>query len=451
MTQEKHSFLLIAIFAILTLQTTAQNVFNVPQYHPCSGEEVTMSCYIDNLGFDSLVYVSFNGSQPFSPTEINDGATPGFYLLEFKVEKINTSPSQNAITINITIYGEEDSYILFGCHGKFLTNETMSGALASGQLLSQASPPEGLGFVLALDDRFDTSTCRLKNTFIMTKPQSERPILYYNLYSNDDYVSDLYKDLSGNLVGTAQLKPGISNELKVSAVSCGGESVLSNPITESIRGYTLDTSSLNFYLNSDNMLVLYWSLTQLGKGTNEVNIEYSLQLLLKYTTDTVTHNTLNQSTIINVISSERSYTHDLGLSEIGDSKISFNITASLKIVSLCSFDVTDGAVVTFTRKGLNSTVEFLTSHLEKNLLIAASVLFVACAFTSAFQCLYILIICNDKSKKRHHGANYAPLPTTNLGNNNAGRSPTPDAPPLPMGTTGTAVHSFQMQATSWNQ
>ena len=443
MTKEKHSFLLIAIFAILTLQTTAQNVFNVPQYHPCSGEEVTMSCYIDNLGFDSLVYVSFNGSQPFSPTEINDGATPGFYLSELKVEKINTSPFQNAITINITFYGEEDSYILFGCHGKFLINNSMSGALASGQLLSQASPPEGLGYLVSSQDSFNTYTCRLRTEFDITEPQSERPILYYNLYSNGDDVSYLYEKSNGYFVGTVQLEPGTSNELQVSSVSCGGESVLSHPITESIRGYTLGRYGFYFFLNSDNMLVLYWSLTKLGEGTNEVNIEYSLQILLNYTTDTVTQNTLKQTTIINVISSERSYTHDLGLSEIGDGIISFDITASLEIVSQCSFEVTDGVVVTDTRNNLNSTVNlvhFFTSYVQRDLLIVVSLLFVICIFICACQSLCIVILYSENSKRRR----YAPNPTTVSVNNNAELA----APLLPMPTG--VVNPVQVQATTWN-
>ena len=384
----------------LSVLTNAQNQFNSPNELACIGQKVEMTCYIqsptaeDFVGF--LPYISFNNSKPYGQDAIDSNSIPGIDTSRYSIQYLAVGLPRLACTIIISSYQPQDGATLFGCHGRYF-NGTETIALASGNAPQPVLPPSKISNLYTIVEAI-TSFCIAEVSISFDPPHSASSIKNYMLYLNGEFDQTL--DPKSSYITTyLAVAPATTYKLTIASVNCGGTSEMSEYDTISIPSYSLD-NNLDFSLDYFNNLVIKWSLTLANAEAISIPIPigYKLKVDTAFTEGELS-SILNQSYNFEQTSSNPSYSFDLGLSIIGEKKISLDTIVTLTITSQCDDKGFAGNSATARKTGLKSNVQLINIPYNISWIVVAALIILSavCALSNVVLVLYTL---NEYSKKR---------------------------------------------------
>ena len=126
--------LFLVIYSLFTLGNNSLSF--LPDVPRCIGDQVEMICFVVPSGtdmfIDSTALISFDGSVPTTPTNVNGNQVAGVNTSRYFADTTNLVINNERPGVRLTIsnYQASDGAILFGCHG------VLSGLAPSSVLIS---------------------------------------------------------------------------------------------------------------------------------------------------------------------------------------------------------------------------------------------------------------------------------------------------------------------------
>ena len=422
--------IVVLVLCAVFLLSQAQNTFTVPNEYPCPGEEVVMYCYIEPPTSENFLTIftpdiSINGSGPYLSYDINSNQIPGIDTSRYKISDVSPYPKDPKLAAKITItsYLPQDSATTFGCHGEYY-NGSFSAALASGEAPMPASAPDQIYFVHASIESVGFY-CIVYLDVRFSPPESEKPIQYYELYSNGFYARQLDNKTGNSFFDNPEtylfMTPGDSYDLRVAAVSCAGKA----PLSQFDTTVSLPLRTLGFlfysYLDLNNNLDLNWFLSDVNSTT--LTIGYSLEVTTTFLIGSIT-TVVTQTTEFSLPSTETEYEFKLGLSSLGERAVTVNTTATIRIIEQCSKSL-PGSSETDTNTG-TSTVQpiaiitgnstYLGSFFA-GIIILILIIF-ACAVCNVIFLITLIVTCCTRNTVKYNSVTNTNLETLSPGHTN---------------------------------
>ena len=394
------SFSVLAFLTTVAIPvlTNAQNEFNTPTGLWCSGEKAEMTCYIEPPTSEPFFaifvpQISFNGSQPYSQSEIDSNSIQGIDTSRYKIQYLGAESPRTACTIVISSYLPKDGNTVFGCHGEYY-NGTYTTALASGDGPQPVDPPNKVKNLFSYINSIG-SYCVASIDISFDHPTSNSPITNYNLYVDGEMEQKLGIQTNYPIVYLS-VAPGKTYQLSVTADNCGGTSEMSDQYSISIPSFNLG-NTVSLSLDYFNNLVIQWSLSDNVISLNLIPITYRLKIDSSFAYEQ-TSSILNQTVTFQQYSDETMYSFNLGLSVIGEKEVTLDTIVKLTITSQCGKEFA-GTTVTGRETGLKSTVQLINIPYNISWIIVAVLIIVSVVCTGS-NVVLVLYTMNEYSKKR---------------------------------------------------